>query len=56
MMQFICNVVVFPWIRGRQPISKVSLQFITCQMILALPIRDANLENILTFRFVLVAR
>ena len=56
MVQFACNVVVFPWIRGREPISKVSLQLITCQVLSVLPVRDANVENILTFRFVLVAR
>jgi hypothetical protein len=56
MMQFTCNVVIFPWIRGREPFSKVFLQLITCQVISVLPVRDANVENSLTFRLVLVTR
>ena len=58
MVQFTCNVVIFPWIRGREPISNISLQLITCQVISesVLPVRDANVEKSLTFHLVLVAR
>ena len=31
------NVMVFPWVRRREPIPNVLLQFVTCQLLSAFP-------------------
>ena len=48
------NVVIFPWIRWREPTLNILPQLVTCQTISVFSVR--NEKNELTFRSVYITR
>ena len=38
------NVVIFPWIRRREPTLNIFLQFVACETISVFPERDGNVK------------
>jgi hypothetical protein len=46
------NIVIYPWIRGRQPTAKILLIPVTYEVVSAHMLVDANIERLRTFQLV----
>jgi hypothetical protein len=56
MVQFVGDVMVLPWIRGREPSSDSFLQLVACQIISVFLENKGKFEIERTFQLVDVAR
>jgi hypothetical protein len=52
MMRFTGDIVVYPWIWGRQPMAKVLLALVTYEVVLACVPRNSNIKRLRTFQLV----
>jgi hypothetical protein len=43
VLRFAGDVVIFPWIRRREPSSNIDPQHVTCQIVSAVPHNNANI-------------
>jgi hypothetical protein len=52
VMRFSGNIVIYPWILGRQPTAKVLLALVTYEVVSAHMSRNGNINRLRTFQLV----
>ena len=52
MMRIAGNIVIYPWIWGRQPTAEVLLLLVTYKVVSAYMSRNGNIEGLRTFELV----
>ena len=52
VMRFTGDIVVCPWIWGRQPMTKVLLALVTYEVVSAYVPRNGNMNSVRTFQLV----
>ena len=56
VMRFACNIVVYPWIWGRQPTANVLLQLVTYEAVSTYIPENVNIMRLRTFQLVNLIR
>ena len=52
VMKFTGNIVIYPWIWGRQPMAEVLLALVTYEIVSASLPRNSNIKRLRTFQLV----